>query len=130
MLAAIYGTAVFTFFVLVISHFFFHTHADIVYAYQPCEKVGKQYVISFRENEFTPSALTASRCDVLIFKNDDKMATIEPAFGEHPSHVQYAGFSEKVLKPGQENTFILHTTGVFDFHDHLDDLAEGELTVK
>ncbi len=113
-----------------VLHSLLHGGGDIVYASRECGKVATLHMIVIQHNAFVPSKIIVHRCDIVTFKNEDKNVLYQPALGEHPHHIVYAGFTEKVLGYNQENTFIAHSKGIFLVHDHLKDETEGTIVVQ
>ncbi len=95
-----------------------------------CQKTGKIMVILIQNEKFVPNKIAIKRCDIVKIVNKDKNALYLPAFGDHPKHIEYKGFTEKVIGFNQTNSFVAGTIGTFHLHDHIKDKAEGDLIVN
>ncbi len=94
-----------------------------------CTKKGQNHLVIMLGNSATPNHINAKLCDTLTIKNaDDQIRLV--AFGEHEHHQAYDGVLERTLQQNQSLTVALNKTGTYHFHDHLDDLAQGNFTVR
>lgn len=84
--------------------------------------------VEIKANAMVPALTTAKLCDTLTITNHDTADRLV-AFGQHYKHVPYDGVAEQLLKPGDGFTITLNKVGVVHFHDHLDDIAQGDFTV-
>jgi plastocyanin len=94
-----------------------------------CEQTRTKHTIEIKNNAMVPRHIDASRCDTLTITNDDAAIRLI-AFGQHDDHIPYNGVSEQKLKTGESFTVTLNKTGTYQFHDHIEDLASGDFTVK
>lgn len=94
-----------------------------------CAEPKNIQTVAIDDQGFTPKKITAQVCDRIMFENTGKRYH-EPAFGPHPNHLLYPGFSEKVLAPGQKETLLLKAFGTFELHNHLNEELEAELVVN
>jgi len=112
-----------------------HSHAEFTEfstrKAQGCADVSdaKTYTVEIKNSTFVPAKVEAKVCDHLQFINLDEILH-EPAFGAHPTHLDYPGYEEKGLLQNNSNEFVLGIAGTFSFHDHLDDEIEGLLIVN
>ena len=122
----IYGTGVVVFLLLTVGHVFHHMTS---FAEETCTHLGKTQSIIIKHNTFIPQQVTVSRCDRVVFINQDSIYH-QPALGKHPEHILYAGFEEQLLSFGQTNGFVVHTAGTLPFHDHLHEDVQGTISVS
>ncbi len=94
-----------------------------------CGKSGQTYLIKIKDNHVSPENSYAKKCDKLTFINSDKVSRLI-AFGPHEEHQAYDGISEKILKYNQSFSINLNQTGLYHFHDHLDDSVSGYFSVS
>lgn len=94
-----------------------------------CQELYDNHKVTIENGKAYPSSITAKRCDTLTFINEDD-EVIEIAFGEHPDHGVYAGYSELIIvKKGRGKTITLSETGSHQFHDHINPDINGEFTI-
>lgn len=86
------------------------------------------YTMAFTKAGFVPDRVTAARCDELVIR-DTSPAPVLAALGPHDHHIEYPGFKETTIQPGQHYGFRLNEAGTFPMHDHLTDLYHATLTV-
>jgi len=94
-----------------------------------CSKEGKTFQVKITDKEFNPKITSVKICDVVIFKNVGTKY-YDPAFGDHPVHLNYPGFVEKILKPHDINKVVMSASGEFKIHEHIYDQMEGEIIVR
>lgn len=129
LLLFIYGLGALT----LLTHTVFHNHSyaaakNSVEA-EHCNVKGETHIIIMTAKTFEPAKVSVKRCDTVVFVNRSKNL-YKPALGKHEEHILYTGFSEKVLGPGEKNSFVAHTKGTLEFHEHLQDALEGELIIE
>lgn len=95
-----------------------------------CAKVGRTFEISVSNKGFSPRIIQVDACDKIIFENTEKKSFFQPAFGDHPVHLAYPGFAEKIIGPGKQNFVIMSAYGTYKIHDHIKDEIEGEIIVS
>lgn len=95
---------------------------------QNCRGNHTGHTILLNGKNATPRTVIAPLCDTVTFKNTDS-TTVLIAFGPHEHHVAYDGILEHELKQDESFTITLNKTGTFYFHDHLEDIIEGQFTV-
>ncbi len=78
---------------------------------------------------FDPKTIQAKVCDMVVFVNKDTMGH-QPAFGKHPVHLLYPGYTEQFLAPGESSTAILTAFGNYTFHDHMKEESEGTISIS
>jgi cytochrome o ubiquinol oxidase operon protein cyoD len=84
--------------------------------------------VVLHDNKVTPGHTYAKLCDTLtIINNDSAMRDME--FGEHDHHVPYSGQSGELLRPGRSMQVTLTEQGTYLFHDHMQDVVQGDFTV-
>lgn len=86
------------------------------------------HVVLIQNNAMVPKHTEALLCDTLTITNKDDVLRLV-AFGPHDDHQPYDGVTEKLLKKGQSLTVRLNKVGTYQFHDHLQDVAQGDFTV-
>ncbi len=94
-----------------------------------CQKLGNTYKIKITSRGFDPQEIQAKRCDVVEIINLDS-SFHEPAFGPHPIHLVYPGYTEKLLAPKETNKFILKAYGQYEMHDHLNEDLNTYLNIS
>lgn len=94
-----------------------------------CPQHGITHTFIFAGGRVQPGHTDARRCDVLMITNNDNQYRIV-AFGPHSGHIPYNGVTDKLLGFHQSLTVVLNKPGTFEFHDHLDDAANGTFTVS
>lgn len=95
----------------------------------PCPQPGKEHTVTLNADAFSQSQLTVTRCDIIKIANLDPAQNYELAFGVHPNHVAYPGFSEQMLRPNEFIVIDTIKTGTFRLHDALRDKAALDLTI-
>ena len=92
-------------------------------------KAQKFHSIELRENGFTPSEVTISLGETVTFTNKtDK--PFWPASDLHPTHGIYPDFDPgEPVQAGQSWSFKFTKSGTWNFHDHLNPLYIGVVTV-
>lgn len=102
-----------------------HEKAEVV----ECSSEGAEHTVEIKDDKATPQYLDVKVCDKLTIVNrDDKLRII--AFGVHDSHIYYDGITEKVLGKDQSLSVILNQTGLYLFHDHIQDEVQGQFNVQ
>ncbi len=102
-----------------------HEKADIV----ECTQAGAEHTVEIKNSEVIPQYVDAKVCDKLtIINRDDKLRLI--AFGVHDEHIYYDGITEKALKKDQSLSATLNQTGIYLFHDHIEDKVQGQFNVR
>ncbi|HSH18120.1 MAG TPA: hypothetical protein VK978_01930 [Candidatus Saccharimonadales bacterium] len=96
---------------------------------EQCTAAGRDIQVSVGREGFSPRNLAAERCDRLVFINKSGQER-RIAFGLHDRHVQYPGFSERLLVPGSSVSVVLTAAGNFVFHDHYKEADKGEVVVR
>jgi plastocyanin len=124
-LTAIYGLGVAT----ILYHMIFHSPGSYrTYSADCSAASGREVTVERTADGYSPEGLNLKLCDRIIFVNRTDQA-IQPALGRHPDHTDYPGWKEGQIEPGQSKTLLLTTTGLYDYHDHLDERAKGHLSV-
>jgi cytochrome o ubiquinol oxidase operon protein cyoD len=93
-----------------------------------CQGQYANHKVVILKGQVSPLHTYAHKCDTLTFINKDSQNR-EIGFGEHENHIAYAGQTEIRLRKGINETITLSETGSLPFHDHLDEIAAGQLTV-
>lgn len=92
------------------------------------------HVVNMSASGFTPSTLTISSGDTVVFRNVGEVG-IEPAVDLHPTHTQYDGTSRgehcengepnpevfdscSPVEPGESYAFTFDKEGEWAYHDH------------
>ena len=93
-----------------------------------CSGKHASHEVEIKDNAMVPAKTTAKLCDTLSFTNEDAANRLV-AFGPHDDHVPYDGVTEKLLSTGDSFTITLNQAGNYHFHDHIQDVAQGDFTV-
>lgn len=108
------------------------------------EPVGKTYTIEVSKAGFSPSPLSISAGDTVLFEAIDS-AMRRPASNLHPTHTQYPGSSIekcgtdeadqsfdacKALQEGETYSFTFNEKGTWKYHDHRSPSTGGEIIVS
>jgi plastocyanin len=102
-----------------------HEKAEVV----ECTVQAAGHTVEIKDGKVIPQYLDAKVCDKLtIINRDDRLRLI--AFGVHDDHIYYNGITEKVLKKDQSLSVTLNQTGVYLFHDHIQDEVQGQFNVQ
>ncbi len=88
----------------------------------------KPVTIAVTGRGFTPDQLSLGVCAQVVFINQDTKPH-QPTIGQHLNHDKNYSPDERLLQPGEQNTFTLDKPGEFVYHDHLYPTYEGKLTV-
>jgi len=94
-----------------------------------CGKVAKTHEIKISDSEFIPETTKITVCDEIVFNNVSNKY-VDIGFGEHPAHLLYPNYKEKVLKPGEKTSLQMTAFGRFEIHEHIDDKIEGEIIIS
>ena len=82
------------------------------------------------DDGFSPDHITIARGQTITFVNtgkDDKW----PASNPHPIHTAYEGFDPgRSIPPGGSWSFTFKRKGMWGFHNHLDPIVIGTITVR
>ncbi len=85
--------------------------------------------IVYDGSKYTPSQLSIKANDYVIFRNKSN-TDFWPASAPHPTHTNYPEFdAKKPIAPGGTFKFQFVKTGSWGFHDHLNPMANGKITV-
>ena len=101
-----------------------HSSSDTV-----CPQTGQTHEVVIENGHASPENTYGKLCDKLTIINKDTV-TREMAFGPHEHHVAYDGVAERLVAHDQSLTVTLVQTGLFHFHDHIHDDAEGYFSVS
>jgi hypothetical protein len=86
-------------------------------------------VITRTENGFRPARVTIQKGQAVIFASETS-TQFWPASDFHPTHSMYPAFDPKApVEPGSTWRFVFTEAGVWTFHDHLDERAQGTIIV-
>jgi hypothetical protein len=94
-----------------------------------CTQPGREHEITLEHDTFSTQILTVTQCDQLVIHNKDAHAYML-YFGQHDNHLNYSGYQPNRLLPGDTTTIIATQKGSYHLHDHLQDQANMELTVR
>lgn len=97
-------------------------------AARPCPRPGSTNEVVVDDTAFQSREAVVARCDQLMFINRGQRSH-RPVFGEHPKHIIYPSYQERVLKPGQSNSATMSVPGTYAVHDHLDESIQGQVVV-
>lgn len=87
------------------------------------------FEISYDGTSYTPNTLSIKSGDIVVFKNKSK-DKFWPASNPHPLHTDYPEFDpKKPVGAGQTYEFKFLKAGTWKFHDHLNPVARGTITV-
>ena len=95
----------------------------------PCQRVGKEYQLTLKNDVFEPNKLDIHQCDVIKIVNLDTQPFVL-AFGVHNKHIEYPGFSEQRLEPNEFFALDAVQAGTYRMHDHLRDNAAVNITIR
>ncbi|MEX2054907.1 MAG: cupredoxin domain-containing protein [Candidatus Andersenbacteria bacterium] len=86
--------------------------------------------IAIDDTGFTPATITIPVNTTVTFTNNGQ-ALHWPASDNHPTHEILPEFdSEKGLQTGESYSHTFTKTGTWEFHDHLNPRATGQVTVQ
>lgn len=86
-------------------------------------------VVTLTDRGFYPNKVIVNTGDKVVFRNSLNRE-YWPASNAHPSHGMYPDFDpKKPVAPKDSWSFVFDRPGVWDFHDHLDDLNRGTVVV-
>lgn len=92
------------------------------------EAVGEEVMI-MKDDTYEPKDLEIKLCTKVTFKNSSSEARW-PASNIHPTHGIYPEFDpQEGVEPGSEWSFIFDREGRWKYHDHLQPLIVGTITV-
>ena len=94
-----------------------------------CPKPKNKITVSITNDGFIPQTTKAHICDILTFVNSEKREVFQIGFGEHPTHLAYPGYKEKIIGPGEKLSILLTAFGTYQIHDHLKDEIEGKIVI-
>ena len=94
-----------------------------------CPKPKNSVTVSITSKGFVPQITKAHTCDTLVFINSEKLSVFQIGFGEHPNHLAYPGYKEKIIGPGEKLSILLTAFGTYQIHDHLKDEIEGKIVI-
>lgn len=106
-----------------------HQHSHAVTAADCPAEPAHRYTVTFSSAHVEPALLTTERCDEVVVKNALGEKLI-PAIGPHDHHLDYPGFEETMLAPGETYAFRTAKTGTFPLHDHSDATLSATIIVK
>lgn len=87
------------------------------------------HTIEMKDRSFSPTDITITQGDVVIFKNLDDVDRW-PASNIHPTHEVYSDFDpKKEIHPGESWNFTFDKAGSWRFHDHILPELTGSITV-
>ncbi|MBI3572838.1 MAG: hypothetical protein HY092_01405 [Candidatus Kerfeldbacteria bacterium] len=121
----VYGTVI----VVFGYHLILHAINTTKVAAIPCPSLRETVSWKIHDGRFEPPTLTVSRCQTVKILNQDSVSR-DPAFGPHPKHIVYGDFHERLLRPGQANSFTASITGTYPAHDHLEETVAGTMVVR
>ncbi len=85
--------------------------------------------IDYDGSQYTPSTVSIKVNDYVFFKNKSNVE-FWPASNPHPTHTDYPAFdAKKPIAAGGEYKFQFTKVGVWGFHDNLNPVAQGKITV-
>jgi len=94
-----------------------------------CGVSDKTHTVTISRESFHPKNITATRCDKLVFYNqDDRRHSV--VFGTFENHLPYGEFITEYLLPKERISLKLFKTGVYLFHDHTSKDLKGQLTIE
>jgi len=93
-----------------------------------CGKSNKTVQIRINQNQFIPQTTKITVCDTIVFYNISKKY-LDIGFGEHPIHLIYPKYHEKILSPGEKISLQMTSYGDFKIHEHIYDRIEGDIQV-
>lgn len=90
----------------------------------PSERVA----ISFTNNGFEPDSVTAKKGTIITVTNTSSR-DVQFSSDDHPSHRKNTEMNLKTLSPGESDSYTATAVGSWGFHDHIDDIKTGMVTV-
>lgn len=94
-----------------------------------CQEIHTEHTVIIKNGISTPAHVDASRCDAIIFTNDDD-STRDISFGAYPQQLPYAGQADFSLGENKSQMVTLSHSGSFQFNDHLHPDLAGTFTVS
>lgn len=85
-------------------------------------------VITYTDDGFRLSGNTIKSGETVLVVNESS-DDLQFASDPHPQHSDNHELNEPVLAPGEQETFVVHKTGAWGFHNHLNDDHTGMITV-
>lgn len=86
-------------------------------------------IVFMKDKSFEPSKFSIQKGTRVIFKNQSSHPKW-PASDYHPTHGIYPEFDPlKGIPPGKDWEFTFDKIGKWRFHDHLDPIVRGTVTV-
>ena len=100
------------------------TDAEDQAAPTPSERVA----VTFTNDGFEPGNLTVKKGTIITITNNSTR-DVQFSSDDHPSHQQNSEMNLKVLSPGESTSYTPQKVGEWGFHDHLNDIKTGTITV-
>lgn len=85
--------------------------------------------ITYNGSEFTPNTITVKAGDTIEVVNNSSNV-IYFASNEHPIHQDNTELNVGDIQPGSKVTFSITAPGTWEYHDHYNASAGGEITVE
>lgn len=92
-------------------------------------KTSAKKVVVYQNNAFTPSPLTISVGDTVVFVNKHT-APIRIPSNPHPFHTSMPEFDSDTLAPGESYEFTFKKSGVLNYHNHFNPAVQGQIIIK
>jgi plastocyanin len=90
----------------------------------------REYIVEIHGNRFEPNFLIVNQGEKVVFRNADGAAHW-PASNVHPTHGIYPEFDAKRgLTPNGDWVFRFDRAGIWRYHDHLNPILKGTISVK
>jgi hypothetical protein len=90
----------------------------------------KTHLVILKESGFEPKELTIQKGDIVQFKTEIS-DSFWPASDIHPTHGIYPEFDpQEPIEPSQTWSFRFNKEGSWKFHDHLQPVFRGIITVQ
>lgn len=89
-----------------------------------------QNVISYTDSGFSPKSITVKSGDTVVFKNESSRG-MWVASAPHPMHTDYPEFdAKKVYAKEEMYSFTFQKVGAWKFHNHVNPMDFGSVTVE
>ena len=89
-----------------------------------------EVLVEMMPSGFSPAAITVKAGDTIRFLNKDTKPRW-PASAVHPTHQCYHGFDAlKGIAPGESYSFTFEVKKTCGFHDHLNPILKGSITIE
>ena len=85
--------------------------------------------ITFDGTQFSPASLTVKAGSTVTIKNTSSQ-DLQMDSNPHPVHTDDPDLNVGLVAAGQSQTFTVHQTGTFGYHDHFQPGIQGRITIE